>query len=69
MRPRSPIPLQKVGVKLRVDLLARMRLFLHSDLEGRPPYGSISELVHIAIERELDRREQELKGDTPRNAT
>lgn len=49
--PRSKAinPKTQINVYLRQDILTRMYAHLHSDVEGKIPYGQVSEFVESCI--------------------
>jgi len=45
-RPKSLIPCETKKVSFHKDLCVRMELELYSEVEGRIPYGAMSELLN-----------------------
>lgn len=44
-KPKSIIPTIEKKISIPADLCARLELELHSDVEGRIPYGAQSEFI------------------------
>lgn len=48
-KPKSVIPTVEKKIQIPLDLLTRMELELHSELEGKIPYGAQSEFINKLI--------------------
>ncbi len=57
-KPKNVIPTIEKKVQIPMDLVARMELELHSDLEGRIPYGAQSEFINRLIREHYQRVDQ-----------
>lgn len=45
-KPKAVIPTIEKKIQIPMDLCTRMELELHSELEGKIPYGAQSELIN-----------------------
>lgn len=54
-KPKNAVPTVEKKVQIPMDLVTRMELELHSDLEGKIPYGAQSEFINRLIREHYQR--------------
>ena len=52
-RPTKTIRSVQINISLPEDLVARMKLHLWSEAEGKVPHGKQSELIEVAVRKYL----------------